>query len=173
MSNTLVLIGFKSSGKTTVGRYFALKTHKHFIDTDMLVIDHYQKNFGKQLTCAEIYRTNGEGYFRDLEKKMIMRLDPEANTVIATGGGSVLDLDNVTRLKQQGMVVYLNASPDLLWARLNTQPMSPAIFDSGQLEANFISLYSQRDILYKELADVEIHVGDRSVAEIAEILGSL
>lgn len=95
----LILFGFKSCGKTFFGKKLAEKMGRPFIDTDDLLSS----------PPKELYRKVGESAFRALEKKAIHSLVAQ-NTIIAVGGGAVLDPENVFRLQRLGTLVYLKAS---------------------------------------------------------------
>lgn len=174
MSDKLILIGFKACGKTSVGQYYAQQMHQPCIDTDRLIEERYHSDTGRWVTCAEIYHLHGERLFRRLEKECIATLlqAPIEPGVIATGGGSILDADNVMCLQQKGKLVYLYVTYETLLSRLRVQPR-PAFLESGQIEANISKLYEQREPLYKNLADVEINTEGQSIAAIADMLRSL
>jgi shikimate kinase len=165
-TRNIVLIGFKNSGKTSVGQLISEKTKKTFIDTDRLIEKNYAIQENRLLTTREIYQNKGEPYFRDLEKKIIARLDGTHNSVIATGGGSILEHDNVIHLKKQGPCIYLYASFETLRIRLATQAI-PAFLDSRN-EKNFHALYQHREPIYKKTADIQISTENKSMTEVCE-----
>jgi shikimate kinase len=163
----IVLIGFKNCGKTSIGQWISKKTRTTFIDTDHIMEQRYKEKEKTLLTTREIYQNKGEEYFRDLEKMIIANLDNIHNSVIATGGGSVLDKDNVTYLKKRGKLIYLYTSLETLLLRLQSQPI-PAFLDTKQPEKNFKDIYNQRKNLYKKTADIEISTENKSIADISE-----
>ena len=87
----IILIGFKNCGKTSVGQLVAELYHKRFIDTDKLIEKAYFAIKQVVATVKEIYKNEGESYFRALEKQTIMSLDKSSADIVATGGGSVLN----------------------------------------------------------------------------------
>lgn len=167
----IVLIGFKNCGKTTVGRSIAEKTNSLFIDTDQLIEQQYHANTNDTLTVREIYQNKGARYFRALEKNIIAELNID-NSIIASGGGSLLEAENITYFKKIGKLIYLNASAETLLNRLQSAPM-PAFLDEKQPEQHFIDLYKARSTLYQKVADVQLSTENKSQEAIAEEIISL
>ena len=98
----IVLIGMPSCGKTTVGRWAARRLNRPFRDTDKLIA----QRAGKSI--PEIFAEKGETGFRQLEAEMVAEVARESGVVIATGGGSVLNPESVRRLKQNGLICFLD-----------------------------------------------------------------
>lgn len=170
---SIILIGFKSCGKTSVGSMLAQQLQVPFMDTDDLIVQCHFHNTGIHLNTADIYRIRGEAYFRDLEKQVVMHVDTIQTThVIATGGGSIVDVENRRRLKQLGLVVHLSLSPERLKTRIQAQPVS-AILGQDPGDTRFMELYTQRLPLYQQLADIEFHIEDKSVGVVATELLSV
>lgn len=172
MSERLVLIGFKACGKTSVGQRLALLTQQAFVDTDDLIERQYHLDTGQPLSCSTIYQTRGAHFFRQLEKNIISTTGSLSHPILATGGGSILDPGNVACLKQQGKLIYLYITYETLLSRLCEQPR-PAFLEDGPFETHVMTLYEQREKLYKNAADVEIDTEGQSVSAIAEIIRSL
>ncbi len=163
----IILIGFKNSGKTSVAKLTSVKTSKIFIDTDHLIEKHYRSEENRTLSTHAIYKNKGAFYFRNLEKGIIMSLSGIHNSIIATGGGSILDRTNVTILKNQGRLIYLNSSLEPLLKRLRLK-QTPAFLSIENTEKNFIDLYKKRKKLYKRYADFEINTDNKSIKDISE-----
>ena len=98
----LVLIGMPGAGKTTVGRLLAAKTGKSFVDLDEEIV----QRAGKSIPA--IFAESGEAVFRDMESDLIQALSEKGGQVIATGGGTILREENVTRLQQNGRLIFLD-----------------------------------------------------------------
>lgn len=98
----IVLTGMPGSGKTTIGKVLAEKLNREFIDTDELIV----KRTGRQIT--EIFATDGEAEFRKIESTIIEEVSLKNGLVIATGGGAVLNSDNIRHLKHNGIIFFLN-----------------------------------------------------------------
>lgn len=97
----IVLVGMPGSGKTTIGKELAKRLDREFIDTDDII----KERFGD---ISEIFKVKGEGYFRKLERDVILETAAKCGTVIATGGGAVLCSENVFRLRQNGKIYFLD-----------------------------------------------------------------
>ena len=140
----LVLIGMPGSGKTAVGHALAESTGFPFFDTDQLIV----KKAGKPIT--DIFRDSGEQAFRDLESEVIRDLSLRGGVIISTGGGAVLRPENVTALKQNGRLIWLNRDPEAL-IPTDDRPLA----DTADKIRN---LYKERYPVYKSAADEIIPV---------------
>lgn len=145
--NNLVLIGFKGVGKTRLGKEMALHLGYNFIDTDNLIA----------ADCHRFYREVGEKAFRLIEKGVIGSLFKFKRTVIATGGGSILDPDNILTFKKIGKVIYLYLPKNELKKRLLKQPI-PSFLEGDNFEISFEKMYQERSYLYEKIADVVINL---------------
>lgn len=161
----IVLIGLKSSGKTSVGKVLAAKLGKKFVDTDELVIKHHSDLSGSNQSIREICLQHGEPYFRDLEKKAIATLSSLDEVVVATGGGSVVKKENVDILKKQGMLIYLDLSFEAWKERIEQQPLPTFIQNK-----NLADHYAMRKLTYQKIADLTIKVDQQSVGGIVEMI---
>src|SRR5688500_4378392 len=112
MSSVIFLVGYRGSGKTTVGRLLADRLQWSFLDADAVI----EERAGK--TIRDIFVAEGEGAFRDQESALLAELCGRTETVIATGGGIVLKDDNRALLREHGFVAWLTADAQTLWARI-------------------------------------------------------
>src|SRR3954454_7523729 len=92
----IVLIGYRGTGKTTIGRKLADKLWREFVDMDVLLVERAGK------TIKEIFESEGEEGFRDRESAVVWELAARDELVIAAGGGAVLRAENVAALKKNG-----------------------------------------------------------------------
>ena len=104
----IVLIGMPGCGKSTIGKKMAAETGKKFVDTDALV----EEKAGRSI--PDIFKDDGEAAFRALEAEVIADVCKENGQVIATGGGSVLNLENVRNMRQNGTVIFIKRDIDKL-----------------------------------------------------------
>ena len=156
----LALCGFMGTGKTSVGRLVAQQLHFDFLDTDAVL----EARAGKTIT--EVFATEGEPAFRELEKKVVHELEARRRTVISTGGGLVVNPENMESLKRHALVVCLWASPETIWSRVKNQDHRPLLRDSEPLE-KIRSLLAQRAPFYKQ-ADVLLNTELRSTRDVAQ-----
>jgi shikimate kinase len=156
---SIVLVGMMAVGKTSVGRRLAALRGWEFFDSDRQI----EAMTGR--TVAEIWRTDGEPAFRELEKQVLA--DALASTqprVIAAAGGTVLDEGNRRRMTEHTPVVWLRSRPEVLATRLGTATHRPLLDEdpAGVLER----LDAIRRPLYEEVADVVVDVDDLTVDQV-------
>ena len=161
--NNIVLIGMSGAGKTTVGRYISSRLGMKFMDTDDIIVF----NTGK--TIHDIFGEHGEKYFRDLENKVIESLKSNNGMVISTGGGVVLNKNNIDILNESGNIFLLDANIETLINNIKSSPKSkehrPLLYDHN-LDASIKELYNRRKELYFSSADYIIQVNNRTIEDI-------
>lgn len=159
----IILIGMPASGKSTVGRRLAKKLNMDFVDTDNLI----EENEGMSL--QDIIDNKGNQYFWEVEEKILCSLDCR-DTVIATGGSSVLFPKAIEHMRQSGMIVYLEQSIDRLKKRLYNLDSRGVTLDEGE---SIESLYNYRVPLYKRYSNTTVEVANKTVEDVAsEIIKS-
>jgi shikimate kinase len=144
---SIYLIGMMGSGKTTVGQVLAQQLGYRFFDTDVLI-----ERVTNQ-TINQIFANDGEERFRKIETQVLAQLSAYTKSVVATGGGIVLKQQNWSYLRQ-GLVIWLDASVDVLMQRLAKDDTRPLLKESD-LKQKLVSLLEQRQLLYAE-ADLRI-----------------
>ena len=161
---SIILIGFRGSGKSAVGRELAALIGGDYVDTDNLVA----ARSGKSI--AQIFDEEGEGGFRRREREAIAAVVAQRPAVIGVGGGAILDAENVTVLRSVGVVVWLTAPADVLWQRISSDPDTdstrPALSKCGGID-EVIHLLAEREPKYREAADLSIETSNSRPAEIA------
>ena len=140
----IILTGFMGTGKTTLGRLLAKRVGYEFIDTDTLI----EEQAGQ--TIAELFQTQGEAAFRKLESELVIELAEKEGLVIATGGGLVLNPENVTLLKKTGQIICLTASPEEILARVSRRQATRPLLQEKYPQAKIIELLQQRDAVYQQ-----------------------
>lgn len=162
----IVLIGFRCTGKTSVGRALAEKLKREFIDAD----DFLESCEGKSI--ARIFEVGGEKLFRRLEREVIQQLGERDELVLAVGGGAVLDSRNVRHLKKKGILVLLKADPDTIYQRMTLDPRSssqrPALTSESDLRAEIDNLLARRRAHYRKAADLIVDSSRTGVEEVAD-----
>lgn len=155
----IVLIGMPSSGKTTVGRILAEKCGKQLADTDEYIV----RKIG--MPISDFFAKFGEAEFRKIEKETVAELSATGGRIIATGGGAVLDPENVRALKQNGVLVFLDRRPENLVAT-DDRPLASR---RSALE----KLYAERYDIYCAAAELHIDANTTPEAEADAILKEL
>jgi len=153
----VILIGFKSCGKTSLGRLLAQHLNMPFIDTDEQLLKSTHSS-----SISALYTHLGESKFRLLENQVVMELNLDLPCVIATGGGMVLNLQAMDYLASLGKIVFLNTDLEVLIQRLSKQDNS--LFEHQHIE----SVYQQRQPLYQHYANVDYAIKDESCDEICD-----
>lgn len=155
----LALIGFMGTGKTSVGHLLASILNFRFVDTDQMI----EERTGRRI--AEIFATEGEPAFRELERQVVRDLESEGQVVISTGGGLAVDPANMASLKLHALVVCLWATPECIWHRVGHQSHRPLLQGPNPQET-IRTLLEQREPFYRE-ADVLVNSEVRSLREVA------
>jgi shikimate kinase len=160
---SVMLIGYRGTGKSTVARLLAEKLGWTWADADQCLEERHGR------TIAEIFRDEGETGFRDKETALLAELCSRRHQVLATGGGAILQGGNRELLRRSGMVVWLRADPETIWSRLQadaqTAKRRPALTQQGGRE-EIEALLAAREPLYRECADLIVDTGQREPAEV-------
>ena len=155
----IFLVGLMGAGKTTLGRQMAKRLGREFLDTDHEI----ERRTGVKIHL--IFDIEGEQGFRDRETQMLAETSQRTGMVVATGGGIVLREENRDRLKNGGLVVYLHAKPQVLHERTRHDHNRPLLQVPDPLK-KLEELYSTRDPLYREVADIVVTSHSASVAQM-------
>ncbi|MBF0476646.1 MAG: shikimate kinase [Deltaproteobacteria bacterium] len=161
----IVLIGYRCCGKSAVGKLLAEKLGRDFVDSDTLI----QLQSGRPI--PQIVAENGWAAFRDLERQVISELARKDNLVIATGGGVVLDGRNVSRLKENGWVVWLQAGPATIGGRMAadivTGQVRPSLTGADPV-AEIAAVLLEREPHYNHAGDIAIDTGSLGLQEVVD-----
>jgi len=155
----LWLIGMMASGKTSVAQMLAIRTDSPFLDTDQLI----EAETG--LSVAEVFADEGEAGFRRRESAAVTAAASVIGAVVATGGGAVLDPGNVAKMTSSGPVVWLQARPEALVARI-ADPSSRPLLKGGTTEKELADLLSERRHAYEAAADHVVSTDDATLEEV-------
>lgn len=120
-NKSIVFVGMMGAGKSTIGRRVAFKLDMDFIDTD------FEIENSAQLSISEIFADYGEAHFRDIEKKIIMRLLSEKKGIISVGGGAFMDEHLRNYIHQYGISIWLRADFETLMKRIDNQSHRPLL----------------------------------------------
>lgn len=163
---SIVLIGARGSGKSTIGRRLADKLWQKFIDVD----DRIVTTAGKSI--RQIFEQDGEPKFREIETQVVRELMPLADHVIALGGGTLTREENRRLLKEANhRVVYLRCDPEELHRRVQADPQTaatrPNLTSLGGGIEEIQHLLAQREPLYRQAMSTELDVTHLSPDEAA------
>lgn len=159
----IVLIGMMGCGKSTCANLLGRKLNRIVVDTDVLI----EQRTGK--TVKNLFATEGEAYFRDLETQIAQELAEEKNLIIATGGGLPLREINQRALRENGIVFWLKRSPEEIFA---TGSMAQRPLAQQGIQ-DFVERYYQREPFYAKAADYVIEEFSTPNATVADILRHL
>jgi shikimate kinase len=161
----MVLIGYRGTGKSAVGRLLADKRGLAFYDTDELV----EKRGGQ--TIRALVEEKGWESFRQREKEVIRELSGMDAAVIATGGGAILDPENVRLLKRKGRLIWLVADAQTVIARMqadtNSEQRRPSL-TGGEPADETGAVMAVRAPFYLEAADLCMDTSGKSLDEIVD-----
>lgn len=161
----IVLVGFMGTGKSAVGRRLSKMLNMTYVSTDDLI----EAKEGCAIT--EIFAKSGEPHFRKVEKEVIKEVSGLENSVIAAGGGVVLDPENIATLKKNGVLFCLNAAPEVIYMRTKKYKHRPLLNGPDPVK-KIKELLNVRQELYKK-ADHQIDTSEKSVTEIAREICSV
>ena len=161
----LVLIGYRGSGKSAVGRRLAVRLKMKFVDTDDLLEER------QGIPIADIVKSRGWGHFRKLENNVIEEISTKDHLIIAPGGGAVLGTDNVKALRRNGTIIWLKANRETLLKRMNQDPGTnarrPTLTGRGTLE-ELQEVMSLREPLYEKASQIQIDTSTLDVEAVVE-----
>jgi len=149
MKNNIVLCGFMGCGKTTVGRIVARTLGRRFIDSDNYIENKFQ------MKISQIFEKYGETHFRESEHDAILELSKLNEIVIATGGGVVLNSDNVKALKTTGYIFYIEITSQIVLERLKNDTSRPLLMKDDKEKA-IAGIMEKRSPIYSSAADFKI-----------------
>ena len=159
----LILIGYRGSGKTTVGAILARQLGRPFFDLDDAV------EAAAECSITEIFAREGEPAFRERERRALLVSIRNPACDLSTGGGIVLNPENRAALREAGFVAWLTASPEIFWQRMLADPLTasrrPNLQNGGPEEV--VAVMGRRETLYAETAHARFDVAEKSPEHIA------
>jgi len=157
----IILVGFMGCGKSSVGRRLAALAGHRFLDTDDLVVEN------EGLSIPEIFSAAGEEGFRLCEEAALADLDGVTGIVLSTGGGIILRETNRERIRRLGIVIWLDADPEILFERATRSGRRP-LLQTADPRARFLGLLESRRPLYTEVSDARVDSGNLTHDEAAQ-----
>ena len=158
----IVLTGFMGTGKTSIGKALAKKLSRPVLDVDHLVEEKERRKI------SEIFEKEGEARFRELEKEAIREVSQRQGVVITTGGGAVIDPDNVEALKKNGWIVALEAKPETIFERVKNSRHRP-LLEGRDMMDEIKRLLALREPFYRR-SDFSFQTDGKTSIEVAEVI---
>lgn len=159
MPENIILIGFMGTGKSTIGRQLSLSLGYPLVDTDQLI----EERTGKSI--PQIFETEGEETFRQLETEALTSLAESKHHVIATGGGIIGKEENRQLLRALGYVVWLVATPEEILNRTSRNTNRPLLNHTNPAET-IRNLLAQRTPLYQATSHLMIETDQLNFDEV-------
>jgi shikimate kinase len=163
----IILIGYRGTGKSTVGKRLAEKLRIPFYDTDELI----ETKVGKSI--QGMVAEYGWTYFREREREIVREVAGLQRSIIATGGGAVMDEENADIMKKHGMLIWLNADVKTIIARIqgdiNSAERRP-VFTQDDIFQETEDVLKKRMPVYSGLADFSIDTPGKNIDEIVNII---
>ena len=158
-NENIVLTGMPGSGKSTIGKELSASLKKEFIDTDALIVEREKREI------SDIFATDGETYFRNVEKEVIKEVSLRKNVIISTGGGCILNPENIKNLKANGRIFFLDRKPEDL-VPTDDRPLANE-------KSKIMKLYEERLPIYQRTADYIIN-GEVGISQtVQDIIGKI
>lgn len=162
---SLLVMGMKHSGKSTLARMLAWDMKVTFIDLDELVEKEYRSD--RMLSCREIYAQHGKEFFMDLEHSAALRLGEQIQShflVAALGGGTIENNSALAAIEADGVFVYLRVEAGVLFRRISKSGIPPFLSKDRPFE-DFLELFEKRTSLLEGRADISVDLPEAEIQE--------
>jgi len=140
----IILVGFMGTGKTVTGHMLAKQTGLELVDMDSII----EERAGRAI--SDIFATDGEAAFRTMEREVVQELAQRDGLIVSTGGGIVLNPNNIADFEKTGLVVCLNAAPETIFQRVENDEARPLL--AGDKKTQIASILETRQPLYEAIA---------------------
>ena len=158
----LVLIGYRGTGKSAVGKRLARALSRHLISTDAEVVKR------AQCSIPDIVKQFGWEYFRDLESAVCRDVAAQEGLIIDTGGGAILRKDNVEALRRSGRLVWLTATVETITRRIGGDTQRPSLTGTKSFTDEIGDVLAERVPKYQAAAHHIVATDGLSIAQVAE-----
>lgn len=162
MRDNVILTGFMGTGKTSLGKLLATRLGRPFVDIDKKIED------DTKLSIPKIFERFGEEHFRNLERTAVKELCQRRGLVIATGGGTIKDAENLRLLKNSGVLICLTTDPEEIFRRTARRGERPVLDGGGDERlATIKKLLAERKEFY-DRADYQVDTTEWSPLQIID-----
>lgn len=166
--SNVYLVGLMGSGKTSIGKILAKKMGMNFIDLDNEIIK------DQQCSISEIFDRFGEEKFRHLENKKLLSTLEIDNCVISTGGGIIMDQDNIKIMVENGSIIHLDIDLEIQLLRIKNKKNRPLLRDKDDERKILVKMRKERDHIYKKIAIGSVNTSNKKrndiVSEVVNII---
>lgn len=163
----IVLIGYRGTGKSSVGKLLAERSGRTLISTDAEVVHRAGQ------AIPDIVKQHGWDHFRDLESEVCRELAGKDQLIIDTGGGAILRQDNADQLKARGIVFWLTAEVPTISRRIGGDTQRPSLTGAKSFVDEIEEVLRERKPKYRAAADHTIATDHKTVIEIADAIQAL
>lgn len=160
----IVLIGYRGTGKSSVGKLLAERSGRTLVSTD----DEIVRRAGQ--TIPEIVKQHGWDHFRDLESEVCRELAGRDQLIIDTGGGAILRQDNAACLKSNGVLFWLTAEVPTISRRIGGDTQRPSLTGAKSFVEEIEEVLRERTPKYQSAADHVIATDRKTVSETADAI---
>ena len=166
--SNVYLVGLMGSGKTSIGKILAKRMGMNFIDLDDEIVK------DQQCSISEIFDRFGEEKFRHLENKKLLSTLEIDNCVISTGGGIIMDQDNIKIMVENGSVIHLDIDLETQLLRIKNKKNRPILRDKDNARKILVKMKKERDHIYKKIAIGSVNTSNKKrndiVSEVVNII---
>lgn len=156
----IVLTGFMGTGKSTVGRALAQRLGLAFVDTDVEI----ERITGK--TIYDLFQKYGAIRFYSEEALVVKKISAREGVVIATGGSTIQNNENLRLLRKNGVIVLISSTPEVIYNRVKSSRHRPMLERSADLRQQINNLIAEREDVYRDAADFEVISGENGREEV-------
>ncbi len=160
MPKNIVLMGYRGTGKTFTAGYLAKKLGRKIVSTDREI----EKKVGK---IRDFIEENNWDKFRQVESEVIRSIKGN-NLVIDSGGGFIEREGNIKKLKENGIIIWLKASPQQIRKRIGSDDNRPSLTGKKSFADEIEEILKKRNPIYKKAADYEVDTDKKTISQIGE-----
>jgi shikimate kinase len=158
----LILIGYRGTGKSVVGRIVAQRLKMDYVGMDSRIVER------AGVSIPEIVEHHGWPGFRDMESELAAELARQDNLVIDTGGGVIERSENITALKASGRIVWLTASVETIVARIQDDTQRPALVEGKTFTEEVAEVLEARALKYQNASQYQIATDELTPEQVAD-----